>query len=300
LLYQVRDNQNLLGELESFERAGREIMGMFARAPEYADLGGVSVPDPNEDLWTVVEAALGEYMVQGGFPEVWKMDTQEEKIEYLFRNQVTKVITEDLVLAVEFRKPELLKKFYISLLEQPGREVNMSLLSQELGINVQQIDKYLPLLEMTDLIRHADKFRPSAVRVHQGNQKFYPIDLALRNAVLRLDSDILRDPSIMGAYAETLVFNALKKMPGVLGLDYYRESQKEIDFIVHTRPYRYFPVEVKYRNKVHSQDAAGLLRFKSKFDCHVPLLVTKKRDGFGVHPEGYFQMPLGLFLLLFD
>ena len=57
-----------------------------------------------------------------------------KKIQYLFDNQVNKVISEDLVLAAEFRKPEQLKRFYVSLLEKPGREVSITALSKDLGI----------------------------------------------------------------------------------------------------------------------------------------------------------------------
>lgn len=304
LLHHTQADMQLQSYASRLQQCGAEVRGMFTRTPEHHELANVNIPTPEPELWTTIQKHLDNYMVDGGFPEVWEMDTQEEKIDYLFSNQVTKVITEDLVLAVEFRKPEQLKKFYISLLERPGREVNMSLLSSELGINVQQIDKYLPLLEMTDLIRHAEKFRPSPVRVHQGSRKFYPVDLALRNAVLRLGHEIHEDPTIIGTYAETLAFNALMKWPGVLGVDYYRDGKKEVDFVVHTRQSMYSPIEVKYRNQVSNKDARTLLQFSVKYNCHTPILVTKNIDGFGRHTLNddttYFQMPLGIFLLLFD
>jgi predicted AAA+ superfamily ATPase len=216
-------------------------------------------------------------------------------------NQVNKVITEDLVLAVELRKPEQLKQFYISLLEKPGCEVNMSSLSRELGISVQQIEKYLPLLQMTDLIRSASKFRKSSVRERTGSQKFYPVDLALRNAVLRLGREVLNDPGTLGLYAETLVFNALKKWLGTLRVDYYRESQMEVDFVVHTRPMQYLPIEVKYSSKISQDDVKGVHRFRSRFHCSMPFVITKDRDAFGLDEDlGVFKIPLILFLLMFD
>jgi predicted AAA+ superfamily ATPase len=154
---------------------------------------------------------------------------------------------------------------------------------------------------MTDLIRGAGKFRKSAIRPRAGFQKFYPVDLALRNAVLRLGGEILDDPSVMGLYAETLVYNALRKWPGVLQVDYYRESQLEVDFIVHTRPMQYLPVEVKYSATVGAGDLKGLTRFRAKYRCTRPMLVTREREDFGLDKElGVFKLPLILFLLLFD
>jgi predicted AAA+ superfamily ATPase len=157
---------------------------------------------------------------------------------------------------------------------------------------------------MTDLIRHAGKFRSSPVRVRRGNQKFYLVDLALRNAVLRVGDELLTDESMLGLYAENLVFNALCKWRGVLQIDYYREGPREVDFIVHTNPSRYWPIEVKYQHDIRGADLKGIRRFRDKYPCHIPALVTKNRSDFGLRetePAGeVFWFPLLLFLLLFD
>ncbi len=294
----------LIAELTEIYQAGARVKGMFAKHPDHVDTDIVRIPKMSDDLWEAASAALQKYFVDGGFPEVWGFTTQEEKLTYLFNNQVNKVIMEDLVLAVEFRKPEQLKAFYISLLERPGREVNMTNLAGEIGVNSQQIDKYLPLLEMTHLIRAAPKFRKSPVRVRRGSQKFYPVDLALRNAVLRLGDEILQESDTLGLYAETLVFNALKKWQGVLQVDYYRDAQKEVDFIVHTRPNFYLPIEVKYATNTGIGKLKGLDAFRKKFPCHLPILVTREREDFGKDETSssgsFFRLPLPLFLLMFD
>ncbi len=169
----------ILEEMKGIYEAGETLKGMLVRHPEHIDRPSAQVPRMSEDLWHRSQEALKTYLVDGGFPEVSALQTSDKKIEYLFENQVKKVIFEDLVLATEFRKPEQLKTFYVSLLEKPGQEVNLTSLSQDIGVNVQQIEKYLPLLEMTDLIGHASKFRRSPMRVRQGNRKYYLTDLAL-------------------------------------------------------------------------------------------------------------------------
>jgi len=301
LLYELRQEHVLRAEVEQLASAGAGIKGLFAKDPDYFGTDSVAVPSMSDELWSRSQEALERYLVDGGFPEVWQLPTAEKKIEYLFDNQVNKVISEDLVLAVEFRKPEQLKVFYISLLERPGREVSLTSLSEEIGVGVQQIDKYLPLLEMTDLLAHASKFRASPVRVRRGNRKYYLVDLALRNAVLRIGEELLDDADMMGLYAENLVFNALRKWEGVLQIDYYRHGRHEVDFIVHTRPTRYLPVEVKYRNSVTRRDMEGVIHFRDRYSCHLPILVTKNRDDFGWRTdERVFLMPLIPFLLLFD
>lgn len=305
LLYQLRgDTSSILAEMDNLIETADELKGMFARNPEHLETKSVNVPRISDELWSAAEQHLETYLLEGGFPEVWAMKSDELKMEYLYDNQVKKVIQEDLVLAAEFRKPEQLKAFYISLLERPGQEVNLTKLADEADVPVSQVDKYLPLLEMTDLISHAGKFRKSAVRVRRGNFKCYLVDLALRNAVMRVGSEHLQDDSLLGLYAENLVFNALRKWQGILQVDFYRDGkQAEVDFVVHTRPSRYFITEVKYKNKFSSSEFRGIQRFHSRHQCHVPLIVTKNRDDHGqtlVSDIGCFQLPLIQFLLMFD
>lgn len=223
----------------------------------------------------------------------------EAKQSYLFDNQVEKVILEDLVLVVELRKPEMLKRFYISLLEAPGREINFQQLAKELWINRASIEKYFPLLEMTDLIHHAEKFSKSSVKVRRGNIKCYLVDLALRNVILRLQGNLLSDAALMGLYAENLVFNAFKKWEGTVNISYYREKEYEIDFITHLGAKRYLPVEVKYRDRIDLHELRTISNFCERLKCPAGLVVTKMWEDFGPR-ERLFHIPLPHFLLLFD
>ena len=305
LLYRLHqrgsDNDRaLVGEVSEFSLAGAALSGILTQDPDYRALTKTSVPDPSDLLWSEAETALEAYLIDGGFPEVWDLPTQDKKIDYLYDNQIKKVIYEDLILAAEFRKPEQLKAFYISLLEQPGREVTQKSLAQEAGVSTQQVEKYLPLLEMTDLLAHASKFRSSAVRVRRGNMKFYLVDLALRNAVLRIGKELLSDRAMLGLYAENLVFNALRKWKGTLQIDYYRTTAgREVDFIMHTRPSVYLPVEVKYQETLSARDSRGIERFVEQYPSHAPLLITKTKQHFRKVGRCLW-LPLIPFLLMMD
>jgi uncharacterized protein len=300
LLYSNLENPTILAELDNLSEIGERVKGMMAKHPKYADLQSVSIPDIGSGLRNAIDTQLNRFMLEGGFPEVWTLPDWESKLSYLFANQVEKVILEDLVLAVELRKPELLKKFYISLLEYPGREINYQRLSQDLGINRAMIEKYFPLLEMTDLVRHLDKFTKSAVKVRRGSFKCYLVDLALRNAVLRIRDGSIQDPAVLGLYAENLVYNALKKWKGTVSLSYYREKDSEVDFIVHTGAGSYWPIEVKFQENIVPGDLKGIRSFSKKYKGSVGLVVTKKWEDFGKKSDEFFLIPLPLFLILFD
>ena len=299
-LYQFRDDPNVVEILEKVHEAGVAVMGMLAGDPRHIDLQKVTIKEVPEEHWGPLHELLNRYMQEGGFPEVWTIPTWEQKIEYLYDNQVKKVIYEDLVLAAEFRKPEQLKQFYIALLEQPGREVNLSRIAKETGIILPQVEKYLPLLEMTDLVSHVQRFRRSPVRVRRGNIKFYLVDLALRNAVLRLDHTILDDPAILGLYAENLVFNALHKWTGIVSIDYFKDRDGEVDFVVHLGGrQKYAPFEVKFREEITGDDLKSIRAFGRRFGTLPGIVVTKRRADFGKRDDLFF-LPLLQFLLMFD
>jgi hypothetical protein len=299
VLYSLRDTTDLLQEVNALYSLGKTAQGMFAEDP-LTELQTVTLRLPGERLQTELDRLLRLYLLEGGFPEVWALPTWVHKQEYLYDNQVKKVIYEDLILAAEFRKPELLKRFYISLLEIPGREISVQTVVKETEIAASQIEKYLPLLEMTDLVYRISKFRTKPLRLRKGLMKFYLVDLALRNAVLRLNETLLSDDTTLGLYAENLVFLALRKWRGTIQLDYYRERHSEVDFIVQCGPQRFLPVEVKYRNEIKAGDLAGVQRFCNRFPpSPQAILVTKRWADFG-RKEGAFLLPLSMFLLLFD
>ena len=143
--------------------------------------------------------------------------------------------------------------------------------------------------------------REGARRGHvlPAHQKFYLVVLDLRNAVLQLHDVVLRDPQMLGLYAENLVFNGLRKWKGVLGVDTHRKNNREFNFIVHTAPDAYLPIEVKHGEKVKESDLKTLRAFHAGHRCSgPPLVVTRKRSDFRLRPDGVFAVPLILFLML--
>ena len=219
------------------------------------------------------------YLYEGGFPEVWALPTQLAKQEYLYQNQVDRVIFEDLLLAAEFRKPEMLRRFYLGLLKDPGRETNLTQLSKSIELSRSTIESYFPLLEATDLVWRLHKHTSTKATPKAGNFKTYLVDLAVRNAVMKLSQEqMVADPALMGAYAENVVANHLRRWPGLVELGYWRvhtgKVHDEIDFIVdlgHTR----IAIEVKYRNDVQHKDVLKAARLAQDHGCEACVVVSK-------------------------
>ena len=220
------------------------------------------------------------FLHEGGFPEVWALPTQLAKQEYLYQNQVERVIFEDLLLAAEFRKPEMLRRFYLGLLKDPGRETNLTQLSKSIELSRSTIESYFPLLEATDLVWRLHKHTSTKATPKAGNFKTYLVDLAVRNAVMKLSQkQMVADPTLMGAYAENVVANHLRRWPGLVELGYWRvhtgKAHDEIDFIVDLG-YTRIAIEVKYRNEVQHKDVLKTARLAHDHGCAACVVVSKE------------------------
>ncbi len=244
---------------------------------------------------------LQRYFYEGGFPEVWAMPDLLAKQTYLYQNQVERVIFEDLLIAAEFRKPELLRRFYLGLLRQPGMETNLTRLSKEAEIGKASIDNYFPLLEATDLVWRLQKYSGARNSAKSGNFKTYLVDLAVRNAVLKITPQTLAaDETELGAYAENMIANHLRLWPGLVELAYFRERNNELDFIVdlgHTR----VGIEVKYRNQPQLKDAERSARLAKELGCEAFILVSKAalEDHWKTRLERVSALPVAVIPLVY-
>jgi predicted AAA+ superfamily ATPase len=238
-----------------------------------------------------VDRAVLDYTREGGFPEVWDLPGPARKIEYLMEQQVRKVLFEDLMTVGRYRKPENVLRFFIYLLSHPGIELNTTKIASEAGVQKQVVDDNLPLLEKTDLILRIQKFSHQPLRVRQGNIKTYPIDMALRNAVLKTQAAL--DEKTMGLYAENMVVRELMSWPERIELAYFREKEREVDCVLTHGGNRYLPIEVKHRKEI--DQIGGLKFFMKRYGLSFGCVVTRDQkvrwDG------GILMLPLRYFLL---
>lgn len=239
-----------------------------------------------------INAAVVEYCQEGGFPEVWQLPNPVRKIEYLMEQQVRKVLYEDLMMVTKYRKPENVLRFFVYLLAHPGQEINMTKVASDAGVERRVIEENLPRLEMTDLILRIQKFSHQPLRVRQGNIKCYPADMALRNAVLKTWQAL--DETSMGLAAENLVVRELVGWPEKIEVSYFREKNREIDFVVTYGGNRYLPIEVKYRQQ--DEDYGALKLFRNRYDVNLSVVITRQQTA--RYEDGLLFLPLRFFLLV--
>lgn len=252
---------NEIRKYESAKEFTDMLNALLKAAPNFAT-GGIEIVE--------------KFFFDGGFPESWSLPTLLAKQDYLYQNQVERVIFEDLLVAAEFRKPEMLRRFYLGLLKDPGRETNLSEVSKELGLARSTIESYFPLLEATDLVWRLQKHTSTKSTPKAGNFKTYLVDLAVRNAVMKLAPEqMVADATLMGAYAENVVANHLRRWPGLVELGYWRRNNDELDFIVDLGASK-IGVEVKYRNQVQDKDVLKASRLTQQLGCEACIVVSKE------------------------
>ncbi len=236
-----------------------------------------------------INESVVSYCREGGFPEVWELSDPVRKTEYLMEQQVRKVLYEDLIMLTQYRKPENVLRFFVYLLSHPGVEVNITKIASSVGVERRVVEENLPRLEMTDLILRVPKFSHRPLRVRQGNLKVYPIDMALRNTVLKTWGQV---ESPLGVYAENLVVRELVSWSERIEVAYYREKGKEVDFVLTHGGNKYLPIEVKSGERLDKVD--GLKSFMKRFDIGFGLVVTRRELKF---ENNILFLPLRYFLL---
>lgn len=276
--YHIRGNgsdiSKQLKQLGNDMRLNRTPMETISSLQNFGtfDANGQKISNP-------LSTALPVFFFEGGFPEVWNLADILAKQDYLYQNQIERVIFEDLLVAAEFRKPEMLRRFYLGLLAEPGRETNVTKLSKDIGITASTITSYFPLLEATDLVWRLNKYTGSKATAKAGNFKSYLVDLAVRNAVMKLTPErLMADEPVLGLYAENIVANHLRRWPGLVELAYYRERNNELDFIVDLGATR-IGIEVKYRATLNENELNKSRAIAESLGCEAYVVVCKERLG---------------------
>jgi predicted AAA+ superfamily ATPase len=166
-------------------------------------------------------------------------------------------------------------------------------LAKEIGVERRVVEDNLPRLIMTDLIIRIRKFSHQPLRVYQGSIKCYSVDLALRNAVLKTWDDFTSNLTMMGLYAENLVAQEICRWAEAIEVTYYRQKDREVDFVVTYGGSHYLPIEVKYRTS--DDRAVGLKHFMKKYKLNFGVVITRERNR--RFSEGILYLPLRDFLL---
>ncbi|MEY4144526.1 MAG: hypothetical protein RLZZ335_378 [Bacteroidota bacterium] len=196
----------------------------------------------------VTKARLADRLVFGTYPELWHLESDSEKAEYLLgmvSSYLLKVILEFDGIRNAAKVSDLLRLIAF----QPGKEVSLDELSKHLGISKNTVDRYLDLLQKVFVIQKIPGFSRNLRKEVTRHARYYFTDNGIRNALinnfnplaLRNDAGELWENYVI---MERIKFQSYHQLPSK---NYFWRTyqQQEIDW-VEDRGGKLYAYEIKW------------------------------------------------------
>jgi len=235
---------------------------------------------------------LEDYILKGGFPEVFYIKDIERAYEVL-KLYKTLAINRDILDLKDIKEPRILSDLTDLLSDFMSQRIKYSTFAAVLNVKVDTVKNYISYLEECFLVYTAYLYSKKQVISTRKEKKLFFIDCGLRNSLLLKEISELEKTKIV----ENLVFFhilSLKKRELFPKIFYWLDKgRNEVD-IVFTLKNEVIPIEVKYTNEIDRKDIKGLVRFCEEFRTK-GIVVTKdilKNEG------NIIFMPAWLFLMM--
>ncbi len=174
---------------------------------------------------TILERAVWEHMLYGGYPKVVLTEdarTKRDHLESLFETMILK----DVAYTFSIDKVAELERLVRYLSLTPGGPLNVQSLSDNLDLSVPTLDKYLDALEKSYLIVRVPPFFTNKLKEITKQPKVYFVDTGLRNVIAE---NIPPEPS--GTMFENYVFTEILKL-GHRPRHWRSRGGAEVDFVL--------------------------------------------------------------------
>ena len=149
------------------------------------------------------KAHLEMRLIYGSYPEVVLMESNETRETYL-KELVASYLFKDILQLEGIRHPDRLMRLLQLVAFQVGREVSISELGGQLGMNKITVERYLDLLEKTYVIYGRRGFSRNLRKEITKSRRYFFYDNGIRNALISNFSPLsLRDDA--GALWENYV-----------------------------------------------------------------------------------------------
>ncbi len=220
-----------------------------------------TVKEEEFEYETRIKPFFLRYVQRGGFPETFSLDTEKEFKEYVRSLVVDKIIYKDIPRIFHIEDPEFLLTLLELVSTNPGMYIDYQSLSEQLGKDRRVIKDYFMYLKESFLVRILWNYRKGRMATLRKKKRAYPSDTAL---VFLYKSQ--QDETFFGKVVETAVANKI-------GAFFFWKNRGEIDFI-----HGHIPMEVKYQEKISSEDFKTLREFMKKFKVKEGIIITKKDE----------------------
>jgi len=214
---------------------------------------------------------LNEYLVFGGYPEVIKAKSEEEK-RIVIKNIFNTYIEKDVLAYLQITDITRFRRLISILAFTSGNLISYEKLSSYCDTYFKNIVRLLDILQQTYVIKLLRPFHRNLVTELRKNPKVYFYDYGLRNYAINNFNDLeLREDA--GKLAENFVLNQLETEE--LFINFWRTTAKaEVDFVL-SDINRIIPIEVKFESFKKPKITRSFHSFLKNYKPKNALVVTK-------------------------
>lgn len=206
---------------------------------EYLDFKQIKISKADKHL---LEKYFEDYLKVGGLPEY----VLHEDVEYL-KELVNDIIYKDIVALYKVKNPDLLKDFFMLLMERAGKIASINKLARILNISPDTAKRYLQMFADTYLIYLVRRHGKTNEKI-LSPKKVYASDLGIRTFFTGF-----RDK---GSLFENYVYLKIKnKNP-----QYIYQDNSEIDFLTEDKTL----IEVKYQSTMSEKQETLFKKVRAK------------------------------------
>jgi uncharacterized protein len=137
---------------------------------------------PLQDYLTTVQL-LEERLIYGSYPELWQLNGNDEKENYL-KQLINSYLLKDILMIENIKGANVLYKLLKLLAFQVGSQVSTVELGNSLQLNRQTVDRYLDLLSKVFIIYPLSGYSNNLRKEVSKSKKWYFYDNGIRNALI--------------------------------------------------------------------------------------------------------------------
>ena len=264
-------NSKLLSNELTTHLTGRHIrieMFPFSFA-EYCSATGVDTQSLTTKADALRQKALGDFLLDGGFPELLHTTRKRPYIDTL----LNAIIKDDIAKRFKVRHVDVLANLANHLADNFCQEFRPKEVAEAIGVSAPTISTYYSYLKEAFLLLGIHKFSfKSRERIR--NEKVYVVDTAF---VQHRDNTF--STQNLGWRLENIIYIELLRRcrPQFIDVFYYRCAQWEVDFVVAQGGRVVSLLQVCYNvsvEKTLNRELRGLVKASEKFGCDDLTLIT--------------------------
>jgi len=215
-----------------------------------------------------------QYVWFGGYPGAAHLISDEKRWKHYVKESLIETsISKDILMMTRVDKPALMKRLFELSCHYSGQILSFNKMLGQLkdAGNTTTLSHYLSLLNTAGLVAGIEKYSNNVIRKKSSSPKFQVYNNALISAQ-RTESfeEAQKDPATWGRLVESAIGAHLLNhaVSGDLTLNYWREGDQEVDFVIEEKGL--IGIEVK---SGATQKNSGMAAFKKKFNPDKVLLI---------------------------